>query len=382
MWFLYPLLAALSGYVNRRPEISDFRLFGQVGEQLLRGNLDEVYADPIVQAGALELLLFPPLHALDGMIPGLGRTVYLTVGPAIAVLTLMAVVRWLCRLTSVADPRVAVALCGALALVWDIPLTSVDTGHPAEFTIPVLWLVAAVAARRNHVVLGGFLVGCAAGWELWGLLATPVLILAPGPRRVALGAASLLCTVSALFVPFMITGHFEMLAFSWKVDPDTLPGLFMADPRGGFTWWWRLAQAGLSALTCLVVARQLRRGWDAVWLAPLAAVAVRLVFEPVHAAYYWLPAQYLALWGLAVAGRTRGRTAVVVAALCWWFATPPGLTWLGTALVSVPAVAWLVRELARSGQVPAPDGADRIPGPRRPVEDGLDQSTSGSVRLG
>jgi hypothetical protein len=93
-----------------------------------------------------------------------------------------------------------------------------------------------------------------------------------------------------------------------------------------------------------------------VWLAPLAAVAVRLVLDPVLFGYYWIPAQLLAMSGLAVAGRLHRVNFMVALGLSWWLSVAPGKTWQGTALVAVPAVAWLTwtghRTAGQDGEFP------------------------------
>jgi hypothetical protein len=126
-----------------------------------------------------------------------------------------------------------------------------------------------------------------------------VLVLAPRVRSVVTGLAAEAAAFAALFAPFVLFGSFRMFQYRWDVAGDTLVSLIV--PIGTpFPWPLRLVQAAAAVGAGALVAYRLRRSVHAVWLAPLAIVAVRLLLDPIDAGYYFLGIEGPGLVGLAV----------------------------------------------------------------------------------
>jgi hypothetical protein len=163
----------------------------------------------------------------------------------------------------------------------------------------LLWILAAQWAREDRVVAGGALLGVAAGLELWGVLGAAVLLLAPRPRRAALGLCVEGAVVIAQLAPFALAGELRMFDRKWDVTTGTLLSLFVT-PGSHFGWPLRLVQAALAVGAGGAVALRLRGSLHAVWLAPLALVLVRILLDPVSFGWYWLEPEALALAGAAL----------------------------------------------------------------------------------
>jgi len=180
----------------------------------------------------------------------------------------------------------------------------------AQAVVPLLWVLAALRAREGRVAAAGALVGLSAGFELWGMLGVIVLLLAPRFRDAAAGAVVQVAVAAALFAPFALAGELRMFDYHWVVNSDTLLSL-VVEPGTDFTWWMRLAQGGTALAVGAALAWPLRRSLHAVWLAPLAVVAVRLALDPVRYPWYWLALETLAgVGGVGVRGRERLRAGV------------------------------------------------------------------------
>ena len=263
-------------------DTGDLAFFVHTSEKLFSGWAG-LFADPNVQVGPLQLLLFR-IGDLAG---------------ALALLVQMgtAALLWVTAGRLLPKRRVRFGVCLA-AVALGLTYGAYQDGHPAQVVIPLLWVLAACDAREGRVVRAGALVGLSAGLEAWGVLGAVVLVLAPHLRAAVRGLAVQIGVSTALFLPFVAAGEFRMFEYRWRVNGDTLLGL-VVEPGSDFTWSMRLAQ-GLVAVTAGAgVALALRRSLHAVWLAPLTVVAVRLVLDPVRYPWYWLAVQTLALLGAA-----------------------------------------------------------------------------------
>jgi hypothetical protein len=277
--------AACVALLVRPDDTGDLPFFLHVSDRLFSADWANVFADPSVQVGPVQLLVFG-LGDHGGLLP-----VVVQVGAA-ALLWLTAG-----RLLTGRDPRVQL-LAGLAAVALGLTYGAYQDGHPAQLVVPLLWVLAGLEARAGRTVRAGALVGLSAGFELWGLLGAVVFVLAPHLRAAVAGLATEVSVVAGLFLPFVIAGQFRMFEYSWKVNPDTLLGL-LAEPGTPFTWSSRLLQ-GIAALGIgAALAWTLRHTLHAVWLGPLAVVAVRLGLDPVRYPWYWLAMETLALLGAA-----------------------------------------------------------------------------------
>ena len=120
-------------------------------------------------------------------------------------------------------------------------------------------------------------------------------------------------------------------------------------------------QATAAAGGCLLVARWRRGRIDAVWAAPLVAVLVRILLDPVTLGYYWLPAGVLVLAGAVLTpGATRRQLAVLAALAYLTLLGGAGVAVGGCSLAAIVAVLVFLR---------ADPGVARVEG-RSGVQDG------------
>lgn len=128
------------------------------------------------------------------------------------------------------------------------------------------------------------------------------MALAPRLRDAAVGTLVAAATALALFLPFVLGGHFEMLSFGWHVTSPSLLSLVVSEGTP-FGWPLRLLQAAVAVSAGITVARVLRHSPHALWAAPLAIVAARLLLDPLVYSYYLAAPKGLILVG-AAAGAT------------------------------------------------------------------------------
>lgn len=279
---VYFALAAAVALLFRPEDTGDLPFFVHTAEKLLSADWASVFADPRVQVGPLQLLLFG-LGELAGVLPllvqlGTAALIWLVIG---------RVVR--------GGPQLAVGLAAvALGLTYG----AYQDGHPAQIVVPLLWVLAGLDARAGRGRRAGALVGLSAGFELWGVLGAAVFVCSPRVRSALSALVTEVAVVIALFLPFVLAGEFRMFDYHWRVNGDTLLGL-VVEPGTAFTWQLRALQ-GLAALGVgVALAWALRRSVHAVWAAPLALVAVRLALDPVRYPWYLLAPETLALIGAA-----------------------------------------------------------------------------------
>jgi len=250
------------------------------GRTLLSTHWIRAFANPEIQVGPLQLAVFGSI--------GRSPTTLAVVLAVSTVLLLLAAARTV-------GVRSA-ALLGALGFVGvGVGVTSAgyEFGHPADAMMPLIWILAAVCARRGQTVRAGALVGLTAGFQTWGVLGLAVLALAPRWRDTGKAAGVAVTAAVVLFLPFMLGGHFEMGSFSWNVNPQTFLSLLVT-PGTPFGWSLRLVQGAFAVSTGLATARLLRNSPHAPWVVPLAVVGVRLLLDPFALLYYptgvWAPA--------------------------------------------------------------------------------------------
>jgi hypothetical protein len=273
--------AALSATLDRRSDAGDLLYFVHQGERLLSARWAGTFGDPTLQSGPLQLVVAGAFRST--------QVLAFVVEVAVAAL-LLAV---LGRLGLAGRFRL---LLGLVAVVLGLAHGAFVDGHPAEAVSPLLWVLAALEARRGRAVRAGAIVGLSAGLELWGLLGAVVLVLAPRMRDAAKGALVAASVLALQLAPFVLFGRFGMLDYEWRVAHGTLLGLVL--PIGThFGWPLRLVQAALAAGAGAAVAWRLRRSIHAAWLVPLAVVVTRILLDPVAYGWYWLEAEALALAG-------------------------------------------------------------------------------------
>ena len=278
-------LAAGIALLIKPSDTGDLPFFIHTSRKLFSADWANVFANPDVQVGPLQLLLFR-LGDLAGIL-------------ALLVQVGVAALIWVVagRLLSGRDPRAqfVVAVAGlALGLTYG----AYQDGHPAQVIAPLLWVLAGLEARKGRALWAGALVGLSAGFELWGLLGAVVFVVSPRARATVAGLATEALVAAALFLPFVLAGEFNTFDYRWRVNGDTLLSL-VVDPGTRFTWPMRVLQGALALAVGAGLAWPLRRTLHAVWLAPLGTVAVRLALDPVRYPWYWLAMETLALLAAA-----------------------------------------------------------------------------------
>jgi hypothetical protein len=313
-------VALRSAMVASDPEPIDFSYFGHTGAAMLTGRLGDVLSDPAIQAGPFELLPNGIAYLL-GIDDATTWTVYLT---AVATALTFALVLVLLPHGSSRWNWLLGLGIGTIACLETTISGSITAGHPADVAVPLLWLVAARLAQQGRASGAAAVVALSSGFEVWGVLGAPVLLLAPRlrPLRSMAAAAGV---IAALYGPFAATGAFAMFGFHWPVAPGSLVHLLLPEATA-FPWALRLLQGGL-ALAAGCAAALALRGRAALWLTPVAVLAGRLLLDPVLADYYWYAPLVLLL----------GMLAASVAAL---ELAPAALAALGLAVCQWPMVPW------------------------------------------
>jgi hypothetical protein len=266
-------------------DTGDLPFFVHTSKKLFSADWANVFANPDVQVGPLQLLVFR-LGEVAGILP-------LLVQIGVAALLWIVVGRLLTR-----HGPSAQLLVGLAAVALGLTYGAYQDGHPAQVLIPLLWVLAGLEAKDDRAMQAGLLVGLSAGFELWGLVGAVVFVVAPRARAALAGLATEALVVAGLFLPFVIAGEFRMFQYRWQVNGETLLSL-LVEPGTRFTWAMRVLQGTLAIAVGVGLAWPFRRTLHAVWLAPLGAVAVRLALDPVRYPWYWLAVETLALLGLA-----------------------------------------------------------------------------------
>jgi hypothetical protein len=268
---------------------NDFRIYGISGETMLSGAWLHAYANPLVQAGPLEL-------GLDGTLYRLSRwpVAQALVSDLLVALLFVVAVRVFAGRKAL---PLAVACAGAITL--GIVTNPYTLGHFAEPIAAVLWLLAARDAQRGHVLRAGVFVGISAGFEPFGILGIAVLALAPNLRAASRGAAVAVGVLALQFAPFALGGHFDMLQYRWHVTGGPLRFVI---PGRTFGWPLRVVQAAITvSIAGLLIGRRVRWIGAAVFIVPAAAAIVRLSIDPMGTYYYWDTPLVIELVGMAAA---------------------------------------------------------------------------------
>ncbi|MDX6466427.1 MAG: hypothetical protein QOI27_1467 [Gaiellaceae bacterium] len=262
-----------------RPGIS-WRFF-DLGARLLfsnsaGGGLHLYASHPMLQIGPLSFLVAAPLRLAD---PWHGRIT------AIVLMTALGpVLLWLIGTLRVVGAHAISRQRLALAGVVFLPIWTEVAAHFAHLD-DVLALTFAVlalhAVNRNHAVLAGLLLGCAADSKPWAAAFIPlVFVLEPRLRRRAAAAWAL--TIAGAWLPFLLADPRSLRVASFTIPnagSSALRALGVYDARTPS--WDRPMQLVLGCALAWVLVRTGR--WPA---ALFAVITVRLLFDPGTYAYY------------------------------------------------------------------------------------------------
>lgn len=279
------LLGAAAGIADAHAQTVDVLYFVQRGDILLSSAWASTFADPGLQAGPAQVGALA-LVARSGISAGISEGLALSLVVQATVACLLAVVTSLVLVGRATRVRIAaqILVVGVAIATGMLHRAYVD-GHPAQVVIPLLWIAAGLSARKGRSVSAGALIGLSAGFETWGMLGAPMLLLGRDRRASARALGVLLAVVAALYVPFLVTGDFRMFAYSWPVVHGS-PASLILSAGSPFTWWLRAAQGAAAVGAGAFVALRLRRSPVALWAVPLVIVLVRISLEPLLNDWY------------------------------------------------------------------------------------------------
>lgn len=280
----------------------EFDRFGPAGASLLTGRWTEVYSDPGVQAGPLQLALYgiPAVLGVSGMV---GWTAFATIAGYLLTLIFVLVLFAPRDISSARLARYVPLAVGAAAILGGVLPFAIWSGHPSQVVIPALWIVAGCLARENRFVAMGAVLGVSTGFEVWGVLGAAVVMLAARPGVVG-AAAGGLAAVVVLYLPFVVIGPFRMFEKAWAIADGSLVGLLLPD-LVEFPWGLRIAQTLIALAVGAGVALLTRRTDYGLWLVPLAVVTARLLLDPLVFPYYWLAPAAVGLWAVGALAMSR-----------------------------------------------------------------------------
>jgi hypothetical protein len=328
---LLPVIAIAAYAMGTTP--AEYPLFGTAGANLLRGNVSAVFGSPKLQAGPFEIAPYGIAKLLNVHTEAQWFVFYVCVlydmTFLLSLVLLLPVTRVSGRL-GVYVPLLVLATANIGAFLPNVVLR----GHLAEAMIPILWIVAACLSRERMFAAAGVAVALSAGFEVWGLLGAPVILLGTSPRffRAALGG---IVALLAIYLPFILSGNFRMFGFQWTTALGSIYRFLWPD-LATFPWTFRLAQALLALAAGCAAALATRKHVSGVWLVPMAIISVRLVFDPLLFFYYWMAPATVALCALAFALYRRAWIAAVLSVVvvaCLWL--PPAAPLLTAILLAV-----------------------------------------------
>jgi hypothetical protein len=284
-WVL-PLSVAsfVAGLGTRDP--ADLPFFVGAARTLFSAGWADTYHDPVLQAG-------PVFLALVGLADRVGGPELLAYAVQVGVTAL--VVFTVGRLLDGRPYRIyAQGIAGLAAVALGVSLDAYSYGHPAQVVVPLLWMLAGLDAREGRSVRAGALVGLSAGFETWGVLGAPLLLLAPTTRGALRAFAVQAVVTIGLYLPFVLAGDFRMFELRWKVEGWTLVR-FLIPEGSDFPWTLRLLQGAAALAVGVLLALALRQNPRALWAVALGIVSVRMLLDPALYSWYWLGLETVAL---------------------------------------------------------------------------------------
>ena len=349
--------AASAPVTDRTP--GDLSSFATWGEDLLRGHLSAVYADPTNQGGPLQLLLNVLLRlvAPDGTV-WLGFAAAVNGGLVYLAMRRCAALQR--RRSPAAGEREVVQrelLVAAAAVLW-LAQGCLWSGHTAEACIPALWCTGMVCAQRGRPVCAGLCFGVGMGIAPWAVLATPAVLAVSRLRGAVLAAAAAVAVGVALYAPFVLSGTFHLLDYQWLVESHSLVAL-LVPVRAPLGWSGRALQALFVVSGTALIAVWLRRRPElAVVLAPIVASGLRIASDPKRLDYYWLPVEGLTVLAVVGAPMTGSRLGIerrtLLLAYVGWASVASGQVYVGGLIVALLVAIHACRpSLTASGRRPA-----------------------------
>lgn len=370
MPILLAVAAVRGAYEGAEPlEPLDLEFLGRAGEELFSTRWSDIFLDPDVQVGPLQMLLLALVMQVGdalGVEPRLPFSILTqtaVVGLTVGLTTLLASDT---RFLAVRETAVGLFLV-AFGLTWSAYIF----GHPEEIFIALLWAAVAVYAIAGRTVVAGVLLGVATGLKLWGVLGLPLLLLQPLHRRSSHGFLAAGLVTLLLYGPFFVGGSVNTFEYSWSIRAGSF--LSLIGLSGEFDWDLRLIQGLVVLAAGAVLVLRGRASSQATWLIPLQLIVVRVLLDPRGVQYYWLGAEVLMLVSVAIMWTSISltwRTCIGLSlyAVVTTYLLHPGIflaVRVGAVLV-LSAAAWTVRDQAS----PLDESNERTLSSERPGLDG------------
>lgn len=321
--------------------LKDIQLFADAGNALLRGDIAQVYANPMNQAGPLQVVADAWIVNLAqyGAFPGSWYVVQaviaalvLFIGGAGVCAALDAsgvdLSRGVGRVAAIWGPYVGMVLLA----IWNVPMFVYLSGHWWQLLVVAGWVAGGVLLVRGRPVAAGMVAAWGVLWEPWAVFGGFFVLWALRWRDAAwYVAASLLVGVAAWGV-FVVQPTFAFTEYEWLVRPDSGWAL-LVEPESPFPWTARVVQTVLVAGVVTVAALMVRaRGvlspasgswgplWWSVWLS-VVIVAARISTDVWFGQYYYAPVTVgiLVLLAVTVAARFYIPSGLLIGAVVFTF---------------------------------------------------------------
>ncbi|WP_421733812.1 hypothetical protein [Cellulomonas sp.] len=291
-WTLWPVAFVVFGILGASSTSSDAVLFLDAGRSMVGPGFLDVFAEPALQMGPLDLLLAGVVARAADLV-GVSAAFLVAAVQAVVVLALAQDVAARAAARSGTVPRVAEWVVTAVLLGSGLMAEASLMGHLEELALGLLLALAALQAADGRRWSVGLVLGLAIGTKLWAVLGIPLVLLGrrwpTAVSRAALGAAIGL----GLYAPFFLWGTVRTFDYTWTVS-DTSTVALVAGSLATSGWALRAAQGAIVVLVGATLA--LRARVDP--LAVVAAiVAARLLLDPLRLPYYAGPLLVvLVLW--------------------------------------------------------------------------------------
>ena len=343
---LVPLAVLGAVAVNAGGDGGDGDLFRTAGLAMLRGNPLNVFSDPTLQIGPLYLLM---VGAVSVVAEALGVSAMLLTcaveATGLILLTLLATRSAIRTMLPGRADEAAQWAVGATMILGGTLFNALVFGHPEELAVGLLLGIAAFQARRGQAGRAGLLVGLATGLKVWALTGAAVVLLARRPRAVLLGVVLAATVVLVTYGPFLLWGDTRTFDFRWSAQLAG-PFTWLVAATGWSDWTVRLVQGAAAGTAGALVALRAR---SHPLSTPIAAVAVRLLLDPLRIDYYWSPLIVLLIvwvWSHPADAVRRWRAPSLMLAPLFVVApsivSPASLSLVGSVLlVAVVALVWV-----------------------------------------
>lgn len=348
-WAMLPVAFVAFGALGAAYPGSDAALFVAAGRGMVGPGFWNVFADPQLQLGPLDVLVTGLVTRFADLL-GWSALFLVAAVRGVLMLALAQAVAARAARRSGSDPTVAVWVISLMLVAAGPGAEASLMGHAEEIGLGLALAWAALDCADGRRWSVGIVLGLAVGVKLWAVLGIPVVLLDrrwwPAVQRALVAGV----VVLVLYAPFFLWGDVRTFELRWMVVGASGVG-YLLGLGSTVGWNIRLAQVVLVVATGAWLA--LRRRADPLAVV-VALVATRLLLDPIRFPYYWGPLLALLViwtWTSAAPGVRRWRVPVLAATPLVTLA--PYVLWIGTQVVLgtlclVAVLALVVRESLRA----------------------------------